>query len=53
MNQTRTLEQIEAEGKFQRAGHMPENPECDHKHWDFRTHVRYCPCGTVMVDFGD
>lgn len=38
---------------FVRAGHKPENTECDHRQYDFEKHGRYCPCGTVMVDFGD
>ena len=39
--------------KFIRAGHQPENTGCDHTLWKFEKHGRYCPCGTVMIDFGD
>jgi hypothetical protein len=43
----------ETEKKFRAAGHKPENKDCDHQHWKFDVHGRYCTCGTVMVDFGD
>ena len=26
---------------------------CDHAHYDFKSHGRHCPCGALMVDFGD
>ena len=43
----------EAEEKFLRAGHKPEDRACDHSRWNFTEHGRYCPCGTIMMDFGD
>ena len=42
-----------ADEKFVRAGHPPENTNCDHRNWIFEKDGRYCPCGTVMIDFGD
>ncbi len=39
--------------KFVAAGHKPENTSCNHKQWKFEKHGRYCPCGTIMIDFGD
>lgn len=47
------LSREEIDLKFQRAGHKPENRNCDHQQYDFGKHGRYCPCGTVMADFGD
>ena len=38
---------------FIRAGHRPENKNCDHLHWVFDKHGRYCTCGTSMFDPGD
>jgi hypothetical protein len=49
----RTPEQEHTEQAFLRAGHRPENRSCDHKHYDFKKHGRYCTCGSIMVDFGD
>lgn len=39
--------------KFVRAGHEAENRLCNHSHYDFKKHGRFCTCGTVMCDFGD
>jgi len=50
----RTPEQIEAEKAFQRAGHPPEDPHCDHRGYDPQVHGRYCPdCDTCMWDASD
>lgn len=51
MKQTTAQKNIDE--KFCLAGHQPENPQCSHEQWDEKTHGRYCPCGTIMVDFGD
>ncbi len=39
--------------KFMVAGHEPEDPSCNHLHWRFRLHGRYCTCGSIMCDHGD
>ena len=40
----------EVDARFIRAGHEPEDPNCDHKDWS----GRYClKCGTCMCDPGD
>jgi hypothetical protein len=51
MQTAETPEEIDR--KFVRAGHRPENEDCNHKWWNFQKDGRYCPYGTVMVDFGD
>lgn len=39
---------------FIKAGHRPENRNCDHKQWrSVRKDGRYCSCGTCMFDPGD
>lgn len=48
------LRRLEIDAKFIKAGHLPENTNCDHKHWrSVLLDGRYCNCGTCMVDFGD
>lgn len=51
------LEREMARGRIDRsfvaAGHHPEYRTCDHKHYRFYLHGRYCTCGTCMVDPGD
>lgn len=39
--------------KFVATGHTPEDTSCNHMHWEFAKHGRYCTCGTVMMDPGD
>lgn len=45
------LEMIEQ--KFVKLGYQPENKSCDHRHYEFKKHGRYCTFGTIMADFGD
>jgi len=43
----------EIDDAFIRAGHKPENTNCDHSQYIREKHGRYCPCGTCMWDAGD
>lgn len=47
------LTRAEYDRKFVRAGHKPGSKVCDHKHYSFEKHGRYCMCGTIMCDPGD
>jgi len=49
----RPLTRAEYDQKFVKAGHEPGSKTCDHKHYSFEKHGRYCTCGTIMCDFGD
>ena len=49
----RTLAQIEIEQKFMRAARKVKNTNCDHKHYNFKEHGRFCTCGTAMSDLGN
>ena len=49
----RQRERRRIDDTFVRAGHKPENTGCDHRQYNFEKHGCYCPCGTVMVDFGN
>jgi hypothetical protein len=51
--ETTVVVAIDAEAKFRRMGHPPENKNCNHSGYSYEKHGRYCPCGTVMHDFGD
>lgn len=46
-------ERVTVDKKFVVAGHEPEDISCNHLHWEFRKHGRYCTCGTIMSDPGD
>jgi hypothetical protein len=46
-------ERVAVDKKFVAAGHTPEDITCNHLHYRFKEHGRYCTCGTAMCDFGD
>ena len=46
-------ERTAADSKFVAAGHTTEDTGCNHLHWNFDKHGRYCTCGTCICDFGD
>lgn len=53
LNDHSTKATVTIDQKFIKAGHKPENTSCDHAHYKFKEHGRYCTCGTIIVDFGD
>jgi hypothetical protein len=49
----RSASQVAADLNYVAKGYPAENRLCDHKHYRFNEHGRYCSCGTQMCDPGD
>ncbi|MDO8451526.1 MAG: hypothetical protein Q7S76_01520 [bacterium] len=49
----RSAKQVAYDLRRVKAGDEAENRLCDHRLYSFQKHGRICPCGTMMVDFGD